>query len=188
MELLEYIEILNKNTYIKVGSNKGGGFLYCGKAGDFSKWFKNEDVNNRERQKLENIIEAKKGNLASFECNWSKKLDRLTKEYETAKKEGKKDRRFKAFNTIEEYTEHLTKEKEKHFTNLTNLLSYYENRLADFTPIENRDVVETYDSILLNEDGYIDHIIIYSGLEMSRIWDLTEFRHGVQNEDLEGVE
>lgn len=187
MNLLEYIEALEPNTYIKVGADKGNGFIYCGKAGEFKEWFIEEKVNERERQKIVNIIEAKKVYLSNFPSNWKREYNRRTSDYKKAKEEGRKDRRYKAFATLGLYKNHLQKEKIKRINSTIALINRYEQRLAEFTPVDTRDVVETYDSLLLNEDGFLDHIVIFSGLEAAQAWDLTEFRHGVAKEDLEGA-
>ena len=186
MELLEYIYTLNQDTYIKVGANKGNGFIFCGKAGDFKKYMDDEDVSERERYKIVNTIEQKKDYIADFDNLLDKETLRNIAKFMRAKAEGDKFKKFKAFKTLADYEKHLEILRTKRWDSLHELLKVYENRLQDFTPIETRDVVETYDSVLLNEDGQIDHIIIYAGFEASIYWDLTEFRHGVQKEDLPG--
>lgn len=184
MELLEYIEKLDADTYIKVGADKGNGFLYCGKAGDFLDFFTEAKPNEKEVDRLNTAINIKQVYVSNFEKNWSNKIDRLVEEYKKNKKEGKKDRRFKPYNNLRAYKRHLQKEKEKDYKTAVNSIATNEQRLSSFTPIESREIVSTYESILLNEDKKRDHIIIFKGKEAYTCWDLTEFRHGVSIEDM----
>lgn len=186
MNLLEYIEALEPNAYIKVGADKGNGFIYCGKAGDFAEYMTNENISAQEYNKLFNIIRVKEDYIANFNSEWEKEYKSLTKAYKIAKEEGRKEKRFKPFKTITAYRTFLRKDKDRKYKNLEKLLDFYKTRLNEFTPIETREVVETYENVLLNEDGQIDYIIVFKGLEAAPYWDLTEFRHGVQKEDLLG--
>ena len=172
------------DLYIKLGSREGGGFIYCGRIEDMQEFLNKFDKPYIER--LEGSLAlAVRDHTNLLNGGYQKIKERFLeqyKEYQIRKaKNGddfKKNRKFEPFKTAKAYAKHLDKLEVTETHKAAQRVERANARLQNYTTILGREVVETYQSILINEDGFLDEIVIYQGAEGGSSWDLSEFRRG----------
>lgn len=175
MKLGEYTETLN-NIYVKLGANKGSGFIYCGTADQFGEFAKNFDVEYM--AKLENSLAVQEANLRTIRPRWKRHIKgRMSSFIEKHKDD--KNLQSKLYKIARKGFRSKKKERCK----LKKTIENYKNKIAEYKPIAGREVLISYMSILENEDGYKDLIVIYEGKENAPAWDLTEYRKAEKVED-----
>ena len=181
MTLLEYIKTLDNDTYVKVGSEEGGGFIYCGKVEGLIEYLDNFNI--EEPKRLKGVLDNKKMALINLPRTWANTRKRLLATYKNELKAGKLEPKLAKYPTIEDYKKHLAKVGANRREVLINTIAKNERLIAEYTDIKGREVLEVYTSVLDNEDGFKDTIIIFKGRETRYYWTLTEFRHGIKEDD-----
>lgn len=175
MKLGEYMGTL-KNIYVKLGANKGSGFIYCGTADQFGEFAKNFDVEYV--AKLEHCLAVQENNLRTIRPRWKRHIKGRLNGYIEKHKD---DKNLQAKLVKIARKGFRSKKKERY--KLQRTIENYKNKIAEYKPIAGREVLTTYMSIMKNEDGYKDLIVIYDGNENALAWDLTEFRNAEKVED-----
>lgn len=184
MTIREYINTGNKETYIKLGAKDGGAFIYCGKIADAESFLKEYD--DLYIARCENNLKIVTRELEILKSGGFKRTaERLIKEfkeYSKAKKKGgagfRKDKKLEPFKTLTEYKRHLKRYEQELLIKTEKRIDRLIKKIQSYTAILTREVVETYPSTLVNEDGFKDEIVLYKGEELGYSWDLTEFRRG----------
>jgi hypothetical protein len=183
MTLKEYLETASA-PYSKIGASGGQGFIYCGKTSEAIEFLNEFDKPFIKRLKITKEYVLK--NIEDLESGgFKKRSEALIEKFKIylAKKKAKapdfeKIKKLESFKNVEEYVAYLKKEELILLKKSKTRLERIEKRIENYTPVLDREVKLTYSSLLLNEDGFKDIIVIYLGDEEGRAWDLSEFRNG----------
>jgi hypothetical protein len=183
MTIKEYLDNTKAN-YIKVGAKDGGGFIYCGKVSDAKSFLKEFD--EPQLEKYEASLRAAKHDYEHLKsggfASTKERLIEQYKQYRREKKKGgddfKKDKKLEPFKSLTAYKKYLEQLEQDLTIKAERRVERATKRIQNYTELLSRDVLKVYPSILENEDGFIDEIIIYKGDEAGNAWDLTEFRRG----------
>jgi hypothetical protein len=188
MTVKEYLDT-NNALYIKLGAKSGQSFIYCGLSADARDFLETYDEPYKEKLH-NNLLRAIHEHAQLINGSFNKVAERLIeqyKEYRRDRRKGgdayKKNKKLEAFKSLAAYKRHLKRLEQKEIVKAEIRIERYTKRFQNYTPILDRLIVDTYESILRNEDGYIDTIVIYEGDEAGIAWDLTEFRRGGQYEE-----
>lgn len=188
MTVKEYLDA-NNALYIKLGAKSGQSFIYCGLSADARDFLETYDEPYIEKLH-NNLLRAIHEHAQLINGSFNKVAERLIeqyKEYRRDRRKGgdayKKNKKLEAFKSLAAYKRHLKRLEQKEIVKAEIRIERYTKRFQNYTPILDRKVIDTYESVLLNEDGFIDTIVIYEGDEAGIAWNLTEFRKGGQNEE-----
>lgn len=179
MNVKDTLITLDDKDYIKLGANKGSGFVFCGQVKDCKEYLQRFDAEYIKR--LENQLHKKQLYLLNINGLWRRRITSKLKEY-AGRHENDKNLQDKLLAKSKKLLAKKWRDREIASHSIAN----YKQKILSYTPINERPVLEMYKSLMLNEDYQRDIIIIYEGNENIPVWDLTEFRHGVGKEEEDG--
>lgn len=166
MKLIDYLNNTNRK-YIKLGAD-------C-------KEFITE-FNLYEPIRLKEKLDGVKAEVKSFPIRYKALMKKNYLEF----KKGiiyppiKKDKKsaINKYNNAKDYVKHLIRLRDADLNLLLEKQNNAKKRLDTYKPLDCREIVETYDSILTNKYGYTDEIILVTGVEYGDYWDLDEYENG----------
>lgn len=164
MTLLELKDKKIKN--VKIGAKGGSGFIYCGKPGliDF------DYLNDQMRERNQSALISASHRYSSIK---QKKVSTSTYIAECEKKN--------APISFEGYMKYL----QQYFAQIKTAIDGVERankRIADYEPLETREVVEKYKSITEPSTT----IVLFDGTEQGSAWTTEEYQSGyveIDNEE-----
>ena len=175
MIVKEYIQT-TKKPYIKIGANKGDGFIYCGDPKEFIEF--EQKYNAVELQRLIERVNKLERELAGFYPAYKRLMFRRYKDFKKDKANGGKNKHFKKYKTIADYIAYLKTLRIQDHKRLEKSLELAIKRRDTFTDIGTREVKEIYPSISVNKYGFKDEIVLFKGKESGSYWDLDEYENG----------
>ena len=167
MENVKNYLINSEAKYIKLGANHGAGFIFCGTPQDAIEFL--PGYNEREYQRLLDRTNYYKDEIDNFDERYEALIERNLKYWR--KSEGKNSK----FKTEEDYKDYLLNDKPKALERVKKIHKRYLVRTKMFTDVETREIVDIYSSILDNNKGCKDEIVVYEGYEPGAYWTLEEF-------------
>ena len=93
MIVKEYIQT-TKKPYIKIGANKGSGFIYCGDPKEFIEF--EQEYNEIERQRLIDLVNKLERELENFYPAYKRLMFRRYKDFKKDKANGGKDKSLRS--------------------------------------------------------------------------------------------
>jgi hypothetical protein len=172
--------------FVKLGSKDGAGFIFCGKLEDLVPL----DGNFRKAQlsKFRSALATAEERLAHFEEDWDNYREGRIFAFRNARKtcleESGPDFEPKAFPKDkypdeEAFAKHVDEvEKPGKLKTRQTRVNKYRNAIENYTDILDRPVVDAYESLIANEDGSHDLIIIFEGVESGPWWSRDEYECG----------
>lgn len=179
MTVEEYIKS-TKAPYIKLAAEKGTCFIFCGTPKDFLEFA--ADFTRNEPIRLEERVERLSKELKDFPTQYKKMMIKNYMKFKKDKiyppKEIDKKSEIARYKNAKAYVHHLVLLREMDHEKLIKALNNARRLIKHYKPIMERDIVETYPSVLVNKYGYKDEIVIMTGYENGKYWDLTEYENG----------
>ena len=179
MTVEEYIRN-TKAPYIKLGAKDGNSFIYCGTPKDFIEFA--ADFTENEPIRLEENFKKLTHELKRFPAAYKRLMKRNYLAFKKDKiyppKEIDKKSDISKYKNAQEYVHYLVLTREMDHKKLVVRFNRAEKALKVYKPIMEREIVETYPSILTNKYGYKDEIVVMTGLEIGKYWDLDEYENG----------
>lgn len=150
---------------IKLGSECGSGFIFCGTPN-----MATEEVLNKvayERYKAVNEY------LRTSKAGVERLKQRITDlEYDIKALSREKKMAFDYAKVIEAKKEQVEHAKEE-LQNKQKMVDDYQEEVNNFKPIQEREIIETYESVTEKAT-----IVIYKGKEMGKWWSCREYERG----------
>lgn len=188
MENLRDLMAMYEDNYVKIGTCHGAGFIFCGKLKDFVT--KAENYDRYTIAKKEKALKKLEGRLKTFTTSESKIIfNDMCRSYERVKEHAERNIDVKdiyaEWPTLESFKKHLKKNvipKKKEA--LEKRVKKAKDNFDNYVGLFEREVVDIYMSILENNHGEYDYIILIDGDESDCWWTLEEYERGwIMNDD-----
>ena len=185
MTVKEYLDNTNAQ-YIKLGAKGGQSFIYIGLSQDAEAFL--IEYNAPYIEKLHaSLLKAIHEHALLVNGGFNKTAEKLIEQYKQYKRDKrngcadfKKNKKLEPFKSLAAYKRYLKRFEQEEIVKAEIKVERMTKRFQNYTPILSREVLETYQALLYNEDGAKEEIILYNGDEAGNAWDLTEFRNGGQ--------
>lgn len=188
MENLKDLMPMYENNYVKIGTNHGAGFMFCGKLKDFVS--KAENYDRYTIAKKEKALKNLESRLKTFSTSESKIIfNDMCRSYERVKEHAERNIDVKdiyaEWTTLKDFKKHLKEEViPKKKAALEKRVKKAQDNLDNYVGLFEREVVDIYMSILVNNHGEHDYIILIDGDESDCWWTLEEYERGwIMNDD-----
>lgn len=185
MTVKEYLDSTNAQ-YIKLGAKGGQSFIYIGLSQDAEAFL--TEYNAPYIEKLHaNLLKAVHEHALLVNGGFKKTAEKLIEQYKQYKRDEKnggvdfkKNKKLEPFRSLAAYKRYLKRLEFEELARAEIKVEWTTKRFQNYTSILSREVLETYQALLYNEDGAKEEIVLYDGDEAGNAWDLTEFRNGGQ--------
>ena len=171
MTVREYMKE-DPEKYIKLGAQKGSGFIFCGQCKDFASFEK--VYNKKELKRLQRLLKEIEDSLTGFRKKSEERLLRRVKDFANDQLDGTKKAEFVKFRNIEDFIKRVRESESAEYHRLTKQKEIVSMRIYFFTDVGERELMAFNDSITENSKGIRDEIVLFHGYEMGDYWDLDE--------------
>ena len=162
-------EILEKNKgkYIKLGGKLG--FIFCSKVDENTEKVVDE-ASKAELKRYKKMLKNAKWRDENFTERWKKRTERELRDYGIAKAKGN----YTPYRDVVHLLKHLEELKEKELARNENDLTTLPDKIKNFKPIMERQIIDAYPSQVGDGD-----IFIFEGETNGAYWDREEYETGV---------